>query len=130
LTVLQVIEHYFDFLQFYVVPTMDFIEQPPSVSLRRRIFPLPVGVDDLLLSVEVIKSPHDHLATLHEPVATKSPPSVSVKAHATPPGNRVSNMIMAQEFWLVNVSESNRDASNKNAGFSREQSASIVTFKK
>jgi hypothetical protein len=130
LTVLQVIEHYFDFLQFYVVPTMDFIEQPPSVSLRRRIFPLPVGVDDLLLSVEVIKSPHDHLATLYEPVATKSPPSVSVKAHATPPGNRVSNMIMAQEFWLVNVSESNRDASNKNAGFSREQSASIVTFKK
>jgi hypothetical protein len=101
LTVLQVIEHYFDFLQFYVVPTMDFIEQPPSVSLRRRIFPLPVGVDDLLLSVEVIKSPHDHLATLHEPVATKSPPSVSVKAHATPPGNRVSNMIMAQNSgWL------------------------------
>jgi len=50
LTVLQVIEHYFDFLQFYVVPTMDFIEQPPSVSLRRRIFPLLVGVDDLLLN--------------------------------------------------------------------------------
>jgi hypothetical protein len=84
--VVQAIEHDVDFLQFYVVPSMDFLEQPPSVLLCQRIFPVLVG-DDLPLSGEVMKSPNDHLAALYEPVAAMNVSSVSVKAHATPPRN-------------------------------------------
>jgi hypothetical protein len=81
-----VLDHPVDFLQFFVVPTTDFGEQPPSASLRRRTHPLPVAVDDLPLSVDVTKSPHDYPAALHEPIATKNIPSVLDNTHATPPG--------------------------------------------
>ena len=90
------IKSHVDFLQFYIVPIVDLIEQPPSVSLHGRVFPLLVSVDDVSLTIEVIKRPHDHLAAPYEPVSTWAVSWIIEKTHMKPPLKRsVDKMCVA-----------------------------------